>query len=662
MQHAEVWITDTVVTGRHWHGSLELTAWTRLSEAGNDGRFAAKIDRPVLQAALARNPEAMIRFAATADGFGWGWVDVKASGLKNGVTLKLVDDVSIEGRILSLDGTPAVGVKLHVNHILANVNIDGIVKSAAGSSGIYTNSPAPPFNGGGPNFKSIMTDSDGRFRLTGMGAERGVRLEAIGGGIGAARFKILTRATPAELKPRGTVDVREGLAESTYYADFTHIAAPGRTIQGTVTDAGTGAQIAGVRISSRSAWHSMMNPVTTDADGRYEMIGVPNMRQYRALVFEAAATQHFNKSIKLTDSPGLEPVVVNVSLLSGISVKGRMTDDLTGQPLSGAVTYSPVFPNENWSRLGESPIANPAATSIIGDDGRYEICVLPGPGVLTAQVRDNGIMYVSTTLDVDHVRNMTGNQDNITNEHGEVRHLPTHSGEQSRGVVGFSDKHAAALVNPSQETTELTVDLKAIPGRSLRGTIVDDKGVAVSGVKVSWLGPGSDPESPLESGEFTVTNLPPTGKRSLYFQHAERKLGIFVVVDGGQHEPINVRLRPTGIITGQFVDNFGEPLPDIQIELSAGGENSSYLTDADGRFEVSGVIPDAEFTILAKPNRQPGPMPYVGKVRVGSGMTVDIGSFTQKNTHQYRKLETDGDGKASSTDDSDRHRRAVSIR
>ncbi len=71
-----------------------------------------------------------------------------------------------------------------------------------------------------------------------------------------------------------------------------------------------------------------------------------------------------------------------MALSTGISVQGKLTDRETGQPLSGTITYSPLYPNDNWRTIGDSHIANPAATSLIAKDGTYEITVLPGPGVL----------------------------------------------------------------------------------------------------------------------------------------------------------------------------------------------------------------------------------------------------------------------------------------
>ena len=80
--------------------------------------------------------------------------------------------------------------------IVASFFDEATVKNASLSSGVYTNWPA--LRGGPPGTQTIQTDSSGRFRLAGMGADRYVRLEAIGGGIGATRLKILTHRTPSD--------------------------------------------------------------------------------------------------------------------------------------------------------------------------------------------------------------------------------------------------------------------------------------------------------------------------------------------------------------------------------------------------------------------------------------------------------------------------------
>jgi len=627
-EDATVWVAQQEVPNERWTSEWRPTKWKRIAQSAKDGSF---------NTALSLKPGSTIRLAATAPGFGWVWKDVQSADFNDEINFKLVKDLPIEGRILSLDGKPAVGVKLTVNHMTEkspDSTLDEIIRATVGSSGVYTNCPSPPLNGGGPGFISVTTDADGRFRIEGMGADRSVRLEAIGGGIGASRFRILTRATPEKLKPHGAVDVREGLPESTYFATFTHIATPARTLRGTVTDKTTGEPIAGVRISSQSSWHIMLNPVTTDANGLYEITGLPKMEKYRPLIFEPPGTKHFNKENEIADSPGLEPITLDVALATGISVKGTLTDRESGRPLSGTLMYSPLAGNENWRTIGDPDVANPAATSVIGDDGTYEISVLPGPGGLTARTSASG--YVPPTIDTKRLRELS--TDITENVRGGITALTTQAGEQSHGFVGMFDKHALALINPSSDTTQLTVDLTAIQGRSVEGTILDDKGQPLAGVEASGLVSEVEPEMALETADFTVKDLAAGQKRFLYFYHAERKLGAAVVVDGQPTKPLTVQLRPTGSIKLRFVDRLGQPLPDIEVE-AVGRWGTWNHTDADGRIEISNIIASTEYWIRAKPATQRGPSLFVTKATVEPGKSLDVGTFTNKNKYQYKLVD-----------------------
>ncbi|APZ95867.1 M56 family metallopeptidase [Fuerstiella marisgermanici] len=629
LSDAVVWIAEQAVSSTRWSSEFRPTKWKRLTQSKADGSF---------DAGTTTIRDSMVRLAATAPGFGWAWKDVEASDLNDEITLELVKDLSIEGQILSLDGKPAVGVKLTVNHVREkspDLTLAEIIRGTVGSSGVYTNSPTPPFNGGGPEFSSVVTDAEGRFRIDGMGADRSVRLEAIGGGIGASRFRIITRATPEKLKPHGAVDVREGLPESTYFAQFTHVATPARTVRGTVTDTATGQPVAGVRISSQSSWHIMLNPVTTDANGRYEITGLPKMEMYRPLIFEPPGTMYFNKEIEITDSPGLQPITLDVTLATGITVKGKLTDRDTGQPLSGTLMYSPLAGNENWRTIGDADVANPAATSVIGDDGTYEISVLPGPGALTARTTAAG--YVPPKIDVRRLEELT--TDIMKDVSGGVTALSTQAGEQTHGLVGMFDKHALRLISPLKDTTQLTVDLTALRGRSLQGRIVDDNGQPLAGVKVRGLGDLTDPAVPLKTADFTVTNLAPAQKRRVYFHHAERKLGTAITIDGLPSKPLTVRMQPTGSIKLRFVDGLSEPLPDIEVHVHRVFD-SFHHSDENGRVHISDIIPNAEYMIRAKPAEQRGPSLTVSmKTTVLPGQTLDLGTFTKKDKYQYEVVE-----------------------
>jgi len=635
---AQVWMAGPPRRSS-WGRTPQTIEWIQLARSDNDGWFEATVDRGPFDEAVARHPEAEVRVAATAKDFGFAWSEVKASAPEGEITLQLVADVPIEGRILTLDGQPAAGVRLSVNHIIAPpAGVDGIIKSASLSSGVYTN--WPPWPGGPPPNKALETGADGRFRLEGFGAERLVRLEAIGGGIGATRLAIVTRATPAELEGAGTIAVRDGLQESMYYANFSHVGVPGRTLRGVVTDVETGGPVAGVRVTTYSSWKSRKHPSVTAADGRFEITGVPKSDDYR-LQFEPADSRHFNKEVVVADTEGLAAIDANITLATGISAVGRVTDAETGEPVSGSVVYSPLFPNEHVVRLGNDlEIANPAASTRIVEDGRYELRVLPGPGVIA--VRLDGQTYLSATVDIDQLKTIVGRRQIEMNGVGDVRFLHTAMGVQAQGAMGLDQHQAAALINPPTGKESLTIDLTVVPGRSRRGTIVDDAGQPLQGVKVIGLGHSgtTTTREPLESADFTVEGLGAGRKRTLLFVHPDRQLGAEVIVTGDDLAPIKVQLQPTGSVTGRFVNEVGEPLPLVSVQVSPHDPpiyGTAFWTaevDDNGHFQVTGLISGCSYRVHAKIPEERVAL-FVQNVTGVSGEKQELGEFIQNDRFEF---------------------------
>jgi len=442
------------------------------------------------------------------------------------------------------------------------------------------------------------------------------------------------------------IAVKQGLAESVYYTGFIHTAASGRSLRGTVTDADTGEPIAGVRVKTYGSWESLRNPSVTDAEGRYEISRVSKAEAYR-LACETTRSLHFNREVQLTDTPGLEPIVTNVALRRGITVRGRVTDAESGAPLRGSVIYNPLFPNEHVLELGESlSIAKPAARGLIDEDGSFEISVLPGPGAIAIQASADG--YVSAAVGADRLRAIVGDRQIRPNEYGEVRFLQTAAGEQAQSAMALTNYAAVALVNFPHDTQEQTIDFCAVPARSRPGTIEDESGKPLVGVKVIGLGPNqaSATSEPLESAEFTVEGLAPGRKRTLLFVHDQRQLGARVVVTGDDTAPLTVRMTPTGTITGRFIDQRGEPLSGVVVQLTPhepplGGTDYWHgESDHEGRFQVTGLIAGAAFRVYARPIQQQGPDLYVrSNVRVAAAKTLELGTYTQENDHLYRRVD-----------------------
>jgi hypothetical protein len=162
-----------------------------------------------------------------------------------------------------------------------------------------------------------------------------------------------------------------------YGATFQLVSQPSRTIVGTVRDRGTGDPVAGVRMEGRG-----VQSVKTDADGRFELLGLAKGSQY---VIDAVpdGVPYFRASARLADAPGIEPLTVGFDLVRGITVRGRVTVLPSGEPIQAHVEYYPLLPNMHVKQLGVIASSTQGRSSAdCGPDGSYVIAVLPGPGVL----------------------------------------------------------------------------------------------------------------------------------------------------------------------------------------------------------------------------------------------------------------------------------------
>ena len=124
------------------------------------------------------------------------------------MTLRLVGDVPIEGRVLDLQGKPvaAVKVRLYDLRICSGEDLGPVIAAVRKGQRLSGNRgfvdgwgfPAP----GQP--AAVTTGADGRFRMAGLGRERVVRLEIEGPSIAHELEWAMTRAPEAVGRPCGT--------------------------------------------------------------------------------------------------------------------------------------------------------------------------------------------------------------------------------------------------------------------------------------------------------------------------------------------------------------------------------------------------------------------------------------------------------------------------
>src|SRR5262249_19175196 len=138
-----------------------------------------------------------------------------------------------------------------------------------------------------------------------------------------------------------------------------------------------------------------------------------------------------------------------------------------------------------------------------------------------------------------------------------------------------------------------------------------------------------------------VYALNPDKPRTLAIFHPEMKLGGSATIRGNEKEPVVVKLRPVGKVSGRLLDMDNHPLAGAEVSVNARGVIARELyrfanptgrpavTDKDGRFTLTGVVPGVSFYLQT----QKGPSYFAGKPKIGllqlkPGETLNLGERT----------------------------------
>jgi RNA polymerase sigma factor (sigma-70 family) len=398
-----------------------------LATTGDDGRFRA----PVSAAAVRTG--AKLVAVAKDHGPDWLWLGQKTAA--NEFTLRLVkDDVPVTGRVLDLEGRPIAGVSVSVL-FMQEVNLKPWLADPKQSDLATTGKRYLPTDLDGP--ASVKTDKDGRFRLTGFGRDRVAHLQIRGAGIEDTDIEVITRA--------GKVDGLRLESRVVYPLDANYTIRPSKPIVGTVRDKKTGKPITGIEVVyPNNTW--TWARATTDEKGRYRLDGVGKRKEYPYIT--AGGLPYFNAAkTQIADTPGFDPIVLDFELNRGIVVKGRLTDEVACQPVSGQVRYEPAGDNPNLKEFPELP----RSSVHTGEGGSFTVLTVPGAGQLAA-VADDADAYALAKED------------------------------------GFRQSNAVVRVNVSEKDEKsLVYDIALRPARSLGGNLTGPDGKPVGGAHVAGL-------------------------------------------------------------------------------------------------------------------------------------------------------------------------------
>jgi len=505
---------------------------------------------------------------AVAKGYGADWIGMDEA--KGEFGLRLVKDLPIEGRILDTDGKPVAGAKVRIAGIsgFTGENADTFLADIQTGQNV-----GDAGNGVGPKHwegplpgqdEAATTNNEGRFRLTGIGRERHVRLHVAGPAIQHDYLQAVTRDT----KP---VSVPGPFRVKIYGANLDFVAAAGRSVRGVVRAKATGKPLADVVVSGGGTTFS----VHTDKEGRFEVQGCPKSEKYQVAAAPGDGQPYLGGRKEVDDTPGLEPLNADIELVSGIRLKGHLTDKDTGKAVPGArVAYYPVVPNPFTLNVAYDP-GRGASWATTAADGSFHLAVLPGPGMLTVSC-PQGNPYMAAFVPAKEMREFFKGRDI---RRPDDRFIEVQQGGNGAYAV-FQEYHQAiALIDPGEKGTALEKDVTVQRGKTLTGTVAGPDGTPLEGVTLDGKA--------LAGGKFTLNNLNPRRPRGLYFLQKDKGLGLYTEALTDEDKPVTVRLQPCGSAVGRLLDEDGQPLAGEVVRIRG---IADMKTDKNGKFRVDHLV------------------------------------------------------------------------
>ncbi|HLA85463.1 MAG TPA: hypothetical protein VJL29_11770, partial [Thermoguttaceae bacterium] len=577
------------------------------------------------------------------EGKGLAWKRFDPDAKQVEASFELADEQPILGRLLDKQGDPAAGIRVSPRAVLLTVKDDEYSRGVVGYPGFETPPRAWP--------PSVTTDQKGRFVVHGIGPGHGVWL----------RVGPTDQFAPQDLTINSGMSETRGEHDGTYRAQVKNVKpgqeavitlAPAQIFEGVVSFEDTGKPAGHARLTIWSSQQKSLGSMYSlagkaDAEGRYRIAAYPGNR-FGVTAYPPNGEPYLTRKVEdIVWEDDARTKNIYVALPRGVMVWGRVVDSTSGEPIAGA-TVQYLAEGRNNPHKTDSILTGWQGIQLSGDDGRFEIVVLPGPGRLLAHGPDNE--YVLREFD---------------------------SGLIYNGRPGGRRYYASAIekINPKPGSEPIETTLRLVYGEKVSGRVVDennkpaDGAIYITRLKVSPSSPDWG-ASPIEAlgGRFTLSNLAKDQEYPVYFLDAKRRLGATALLTAGEQEP-TVVLKPCGSARATFVDEKGQALaglssheqPSLHMVVTPGvcpydfeatrrGEiaadadfvsnidRTNYWpvtkTDEQGRVTFPALIPDATYCIYAMKGRQ---WITAKEFTARSGETIDLGKIVVERDKKKAK-------------------------
>jgi RNA polymerase sigma factor (sigma-70 family) len=452
----------------------------------------------------------------------------EGAGDNEQLRFRLRKAVTIEGRLLTVSGAPANGVKISLESVQDGKNeleSDGISLGRFGEDDAFRPEYWP---------ERWTTDNEGRFRIEGLVPEK--------------MFAELKFSHPdfadddLFVSTGGTVDGwARDLNLHPVDARFVHTLARARPVTGIVSDKETGQPLAGVLVEMIPLTMRGMMPVrtTTDASGRYRAAG-SSSEFFQVTAFPDPGSGYLPVQMHNNQWPvGAKTLNVDLALAKGQVVRGRVVEGKNGQPVAGAsVVYQPG-PNNSADDNGDYDFRNPVLTD---KSGSFALTALPGPGLVAAEVPSSDFIRVAVT--------------------GPGTNRPSNA--RPHGFTWID-----VPVEKNKEITDVRVTLRK--GVTLEARIVGPDNLPVdvaSGFCAEFVESqfaGSAFPRAILDGQFQLEGADPDRNYRVFFIHPKHKLGAVAELKYDPKVPAVVQLQPTATARGTMLDEKARLLEGTQV-------------------------------------------------------------------------------------------------
>ncbi|GMK42639.1 hypothetical protein PCCS19_56990 [Paenibacillus sp. CCS19] len=401
------------------------------------------------------------------------------------------------------------------------------------------------------------------------------------------------------------------------------------TVTGIITNAQTGAPLAGALVEALDNRNSILSTAITAADGSYTLSSLAPASNDRLRVSaDTFVTQVIGFSITAgqtrTINAALSPVAGTLT--------GTITDSATGAPLAGASIR--VFTSEGITLQTTSTAADGSYTIPSLQPGSYSVVIMDegyAGRTIGALINAGAVTTLNVALQQlagaisGTVTDTSGNpiadaivrifSNNIivvrvaTREDGtyDIGNLTPGSYYVSVRAEGFGGLSFSAVVNPGETTIENFV-LTPNPG-SVSGTVTDSSGNPIAGailtisLNVSGGGLITTRYVSQTDGSYLIENLFPAPYLITVAANTFQSTFQSVTVASEQRAVANFVLQSNpGTLSGTVVDNNGIPVAGAAVLIKTSTGNgvtiATIFSDPNGHFQTSSLAP-GNYTLLS---------------------------------------------------------------